>query len=153
MMKDFIGGEHKSTDIDKAVIRRANIVSQDVIFSPKSNNGLGLQRVSSFWSAIMMGWLHRLGHESFCKTLHLEYLNDKSLLFNPYKSNEFHIQKALKNLDNPVLWEIYISLLNCRASLIDLDPNASLFLPVFSESRTTKNNSPALSPWTIGQEP
>ena len=97
-----------------------------------------------------MAWLRRLGHESFWKTLHLEDLKDKSLLFNPYKSNEFHIQKALKNLDNPVWRQIYISLLNCRTNLIEQDPNSSLFLPVFGESRSTKNNSPALSPWTIG---
>ena len=59
IMVDFIRGEHKSTDIDEAVKGRTNIVSQDVIFSLKSNNGLGLQRVSPFWSAIKMGWLCR----------------------------------------------------------------------------------------------
>ena len=129
-MVDFSRGEHKSTDIDEAVKGRANIVSQDLIFSPKSNNGLGLRRISTFWSAIKMGWLRRLGHKSFWRTLHLEVLKDKSLLFNPYKSNEFHIQKALKNLDNPVWRQIYISLLNCRTNLIEQDQNSSLFLPV-----------------------
>ena len=92
IMIDFIRGERKSSEIDEAVKGRASIVSQDVIFAPKSNNGLGLQRVSTFWSSIKMGWLRRLGHESLWKTLHLEDLGDKSLLFNPYKFYEFHIQ-------------------------------------------------------------
>ena len=53
---------------------KAYIVSQDVIFSPKTQNGLGHQRIFNFWSAIKMGWLIRLNHESFWKTHHLEDL-------------------------------------------------------------------------------
>ena len=83
IMMDYIKGEKKSTEIDKAFKGCASIVSQDVIFVPKSNNDLGLCRVYTFWSSIKMGWCHRLGHESFWKTLHLEDLGDKSLLFNP----------------------------------------------------------------------
>ena len=36
-------GEKKSTEIDEVVKGCASIVSQDVIFAQKSNNGLGLQ--------------------------------------------------------------------------------------------------------------
>ena len=57
-------------------------------FPKKSNNGLGLQIVYNFWSAIKLGWLRRLGKNSFWKTLHVENLRDKSLLFNPHNSNE-----------------------------------------------------------------
>ena len=74
-MIDFIRGERRSTYIDEATI-----VSKDCIFAPQSNNGLGLQHVSTFCSSIKMSWLHR--HESFWKTLHLEDLGDKSLLFS-----------------------------------------------------------------------
>ena len=97
-----------------------------------------------------MGWLRRLGHNSFWKTLHIEDLKDKSLLFNPYKSNETNLQKAIKNMQNPMMKQIYISLLKCRSNLIEIDPKMSLFLPVFGEHRTTQNNTPALSEWTIG---
>ena len=31
-----------------------------------------------------------------------------------------------------------------------MDPAASLFLPIFGESRSTKNNTPALCEWAIG---
>ena len=97
IMIDFIKGERKSADINEVVKGRSSIVSQDVIFAPKSNNGLGLQRVSTFWASIKMGWLRRLGHDSFWKTLHLEDLKDKALLFNPYKTSEDQIQYALKS--------------------------------------------------------
>ena len=88
--------------VDRSVSKlKASIVSQDLIFSPKSQNGLGLRRIAIFWSAIKMGWLRRLNHESFWKTLHLEDLKDKSLLFNPHSSNETLIKKALKNMKTP----------------------------------------------------
>ena len=73
------------------------------------------------------------------KTLHLEDLNDKSLLFNPYTSNEILIKKALKNIINPVMKQIYISLPNCKNKIIQMEPTSALFLPLFGESRTTKN--------------
>ena len=57
------------------------------------NNSLGLQRVSSFWSAIKMGWLRRLNKPYFWKTLHIEDLKDKSLLIDPHDSNELLIKK------------------------------------------------------------
>ena len=97
-MIDFIKGERKLSEADDTVKTRSSIVSQDVIFAPKANNDLGLQRVSTFWTAIKMGWFRRLGHDSFWKTLHLKDLKDKTLLFNPYKSNELLMKKALKNL-------------------------------------------------------
>ena len=81
-MLDFIRGEHKSTEIDEAVKGKANIVSQDVVFPPKSMNGLGLQRVGTFWKAFKMGWFRKLGRETFWKTLHLEDCKDKNLLFS-----------------------------------------------------------------------
>ena len=97
-----------------------------------------------------MGWLRRLGHDSFWKTLHLEDLKDKSLLFNPYKTSEAQIQSALKNMKNPVMWQIYISLINCKSNIIEIDPTSSLFLPIYGEIRVTKINTPALSEWAIG---
>ena len=150
IMINFIKGERKSADINEVVKGRSSIVSQDVIFAPKSNNGLGLQCVSTFWASIKMGWLRRLGHDSFWKTLHLEDLKDKSLLFNPYKTSEAQIQSALKNMKNPVMRQIYISLINCKSNIIEIDPTSSLFLPIYGESRVTKTNTPALSEWTIG---
>ena len=106
-----------------------------------------------FWTAIKMGRLCRLGHNSFWKTLHIEDLKDKSLLFYPYKSNETNLQKAIRNMQNPMMKQIYMSLLKCRSNLIEIDPKMSLFLPVFGEHRTTQNNTPALSEWTIGSRP
>ena len=98
---DFIRGERKSMVIDEAVKGQASLVSKGVIFAPKSNNGLGLQRVSTFWSSIKMGWLCRLGHESFWKTLHLEDSGGKSLLFNPYTSNKYYLQKNSEKPEKP----------------------------------------------------
>ena len=46
--------------------------------------------------------------------------------------------------------QIYISLLNCKSNTIEIDPSQSLFLPLFGEHRTTKNNSPALCEWEMG---
>ena len=48
IMTDFIRGRKKSAETDEAVKNHASIVSQDVLFAPKSNNGLGLQQVSTF---------------------------------------------------------------------------------------------------------
>ena len=53
-------------------------------------------------------------------------------------------------MQNPVMKQIYISLLNCKYNLIEIDPTQSLFLPLFGEQRTTKNNIPALCEWAIG---
>ena len=114
IMINFIKGENKSADINEIVKGRSSMISQDAIFAPKYNNGLGLQRVSTFWASIKMGWLRRLGHDSFWKTLYLEDLKDKSLLFNPYKTSEAQIQSALKNMENLVMRQIYISLINCQ---------------------------------------
>ena len=61
-----------------------------------------------------MGWFRRMDHESYWKTLHLEDLKDKTLIFNQYNSNETLIKKALKNIKNPTMKEIYISLLKCK---------------------------------------
>ena len=149
-MSDFIKGEREQSETDNTVKLKASIISHDVLFSPKTNNGLGLQRVSTFWSAIKLGWLRRLGKESFWKTLHIEDLKDKSLLFNPHNANELLIKKALKNLNNPVMKQVYISLLHCKSNLIEIDPTQSLFLPIFGEHRVTKNNTPALCEWAIG---
>ena len=102
-MLNFIKGKHKATAKDDAIKGKTSIVSQDVVFGKKKYNGLGLQRISTFWSAIKIGWLRRLTHDSFWKTLHIEDLKDKSLIFNPYKSNEKHLQKAIKNMQNPMM--------------------------------------------------
>ena len=96
-----------------------------------------------------MGWLRRLNRESLWKTLHLEDLKDKSLLFNPHSSNETLIKKALKNMKNPTMREIYISLLNCKKRIIQIEPTSALFLPLFGEERVTKNSLPAYCEWAI----
>ena len=75
LMIDFIKGEWKLAETDNTVKLEASIIFQCVLFTPKANNRLGLQRVSSLWSAIQLGWLRRLGHDSFWKTLHVEDLN------------------------------------------------------------------------------
>jgi hypothetical protein len=106
--------------------------------------------VSTFWAAIKLGWLRRLNKTSFWKTLHIEDIKDKSLVFNPHHANELLIKKALKNMQNPVNKQIYISLLNCKSNLIEMDPTQSLFLPLFGEHKTTKNNTPARCEWAMG---
>ena len=53
-------------------------------------------------------------------------------------------------MQNPVMKQIYISLLNCKSNLIEMDPTQSLFLPLFGEHRTTKNNIPARCEWAMG---
>ena len=111
---NFIKGEQPPPTKDKAAKMKASIVSQDVIFSPKTHNGLGLQRISTFWYAIKMEWLRRLDHEPSWRTLHLEDLKDETLLFNPQSSNKILIKKALKNMKNTIMKEIYTSLLNCK---------------------------------------
>ena len=83
-MVDFMKGEKERYETDDTVKLKTSIVSQNVIFAPKSYNGLGLQRVSNFLSAIKMGWLRRLNKPSSWKTLHIEDLKDKSLLFDPH---------------------------------------------------------------------
>ena len=90
---NFIKGEQTPPTNGKAAKMKASIVSQDVLFSPKSQNGLGLQRIATFWSAIKMGWLRQLNHESFWKTLHLEDLKDETLLFSPHSSKKILIKK------------------------------------------------------------
>ena len=65
LMIDFIKGEREPSETDVTVKLKASIVSQDVFFAEKSNNGLGLQRVSTFWSAIKIGWLRRLNETYF----------------------------------------------------------------------------------------
>ena len=85
---NFIKGEQTPLTNGEAAKMKTSIVSQNVIFSPKSQNGLGLQRIATFWSAIKMGWLMRLKHDSFWKTLQLEDLKDQTLLFNPHSSNK-----------------------------------------------------------------
>ena len=97
-----------------------------------------------------MGWLRRLDHESFWRTIHLEDLKDETLLFNPHSSNETLIKKALKNMKNPIMKEIYISLLNCKRKIIQIEPTSALFLPLFGEERVTKNNLPTYCEWAIG---
>ena len=94
----MIKGEQTPPTKDKAAKMKASKVSQDVIFPPKTHNSLGLQIISNFWSAIKMGWLRRLDHDSFWKTLHFEDIKDETLLFNPHSSNEILIKKALKNM-------------------------------------------------------
>ena len=129
---------------------KPSIISQDALFAPKSNNGLGLQRVATFWSSIKLSWLRRLGKDSFWKQLHLEDLKDRSLLFNPHKSNETDIKKAIHNLENPTMKQIYSSLLECKAKLIETQPEQILFLPIYGEHRVRKNNTPALCEWAKG---
>ena len=101
IMSDFIRGEREQSEPDDKIKLKPSIISQDVLFAPKKNNGLGLQRVSTFWTSIKLSWLRRLGKDSFWKALHLEDLKDKKLLFDPYNSNETCIKKAIKNLENP----------------------------------------------------
>merc|ERR1712082_243757 len=99
---------------------------------------------------LKLGWLRRLGKESFWKSLHLEDLKDKTLLFDPHNSNEVNIKKAIKNMNNPMMKQIYISLLDCKSNLIEIQPEQALFLTIFGEHRVKKNNTPALCEWAIG---
>merc|ERR1712082_202460 len=150
IITDFIRGEKEQDDPNEDPKLKPSIISQDVLFSPKSNNGLGLQRVATFWSSIKLSWLRRLRKESFWKQLHLEDLKDKRLLFNPYNSNETDIKKAIHNLENPTMKQIYSSLLECKAKLIEMQPEQILFLPIYGEHRVRKNNTPALCEWAKG---
>ena len=59
-------------------------------------------------------------------------------------------EKTLKNINNPVMKQIYISLLNCKNKIIQIEQTSALFLPHFGESRTTKDNSPAYCKWAVG---
>ncbi len=98
IITNFIRGENAPTTPNENAKLKASIVSQEVIFAPKTHNGLGLQRVATFWSAIKMGWFRRLDHESFWRTLHIEDLADKTLIFNPHSSNETLLKKALTHM-------------------------------------------------------
>ena len=53
-------------------------------------------------------------------------------------------------MKNPTMREIYISLLNCKNKIIQMEPTSSLFLPLFGEERVTKNSLPAYCEWAIG---
>ena len=53
-------------------------------------------------------------------------------------------------MKKPIIKEIYISLLNCKKKIIQIEPTSSLFLPLFGEERVTKNNLPAYCEWLIG---
>ena len=53
-------------------------------------------------------------------------------------------------MENPVMRQIYISLLDCRSNLIEMDHSTSLFWPIFGKSIFTKKNCPALCEWIIG---
>ena len=53
-------------------------------------------------------------------------------------------------MQNPVMKQIYISLLKCKFNHIEIDPTQFLFLPLIWEQRNTKNNTPALCEWAIG---
>ena len=57
MVVNFIKGEQTPPTNYEAAKMKASIVSQDVIFYPKTQNDLGLQRIATFWPAIKMGWL------------------------------------------------------------------------------------------------
>ena len=46
--------------------------------------------------------------------------------------------------------QIYISLLNCKNKIIQTEPTSALFLPLFGESRVTKDNCPAYCEWAVG---
>ena len=46
--------------------------------------------------------------------------------------------------------EIYISLLNCKKKIIEMEPTSALFLPLFGEERVTQNNLPAYCEWAMG---
>jgi hypothetical protein len=86
----------------------------------------------------------------FGKKLHLEDLKDRNLLFNPHNSNETDIKKAIRNLENPTMKQIYASLLECKAKLIETQPEQILFLPIYGEHRVRKSNTPALCEWAKG---
>ena len=105
IMSDYIRGEREQSEPNNKIKLRPSIISQDVLFAPQKNNGLGLQRVSTFWAAIKLGWLRRLGKKSFWKSLHLK---DKTPMFDPHNSNEVNIKKAIKNVNNPMMKQIYI---------------------------------------------
>ena len=46
--------------------------------------------------------------------------------------------------------EIYISHLNCKNKIIQIESTSALFLPLFGEPRVTKNSLPAYCEWAIG---
>ncbi len=150
IITDFIRGEKEQNEPNEDPKLKPSIISQDVLFAPKSNNGLGLQRVSTFWSSIKLSWLKRLGKDSFWEKLHLEDLKDRNLLFNPHNSNKTDIKKAIRNLENPTMKQIYASLLECKAKLIETQPEQILFLPIYGEHRVRRNNTPALCEWAKG---
>ena len=53
-------------------------------------------------------------------------------------------------MNNPVMKQIYISLLNCKNKIIQTELTSALFLPLFGESRVTKDNCPAYCEWAVG---
>ena len=152
IISNFIRGEHTPSTKDEAAKLKASIVSQEVIFSPKTHNGLGLQRIATFWSAIKMGWFRRLDHESFWKTLHLEDLVDETLIFDPHKSNETLIKKALKHIKNPTMKEIYISLLKCKKISSKLNPLHHFSSPCLVKRESQKETSLPTANGPLAQE-
>ena len=53
-------------------------------------------------------------------------------------------------MKNPTMRWIYISLLNSKNKIIQMEPTSSLFLPLFGKERVTKNSLPAYCEWAIG---
>ena len=41
-------------------------------------------------------------------------------------------------MNNPMMKQIYISLLDCKSNLIEIEPEQALFLPIFGEHRVKK---------------
>ena len=71
-------------------------------------------------------------------------------MFNPHKSNEINLQKTVKKYEK----SSHASDLHCTFKMQNKTdwnrPQNGTFFPIFGESRTSQNNIPALSEWSLG---
>ena len=61
------------------------------------------------------------------------------------------VKKALKNMKNPTMKEIYISPLKCKKNIIQIEPTSSLFSPCLVKSVSQKITSQPIVSGLVAQ--
>ena len=144
----------KNTNVTKAGENCDNITkyfqeNNRTIYATKAQDGLGLTRISEFWTALKISWLRRFcSSNSFWIKLKCEWLRNLGCAdLEPRCTDSKVVELICKKCPNPFWKNVYKGFKICVSNYLEIFPKEFIYLPLYNQKEITGDLIPVEQPW------